>query len=409
MGQDATNALELLTFCNDADTPLTVTDLPTLQTTATGARTATRSAVPIDTVRFQLEYPEDIQMFGFSFNTTVGDLSLQGEVAYRPNMPLQVDTQDLTFHALGPMLARCHDPASGCEGTTTGVSTVDGVNYGDSDFEPYPGSPFFGAPYDDTFDLGIGAGVGSARAFPSFIGAYRGVAAGETPPNSYIRGWEEFDVWQLNLGGTYVQGATDNVIGADQVIWLFEVGAQLVPDLPDTDVLQVESPGTFYHASAGADGSGTGNYRQDCAHTPDCHYSYVDGDGTGFGRENTANGLPAGTYGDGLRFNPHQEDADGFADEFSAGYVIISLIRYESVAPGISLAPFVLFQHDVVGTSTDVAGQFVESRKDIAFAMEVRYKESMSLTPGYYWSTGGGKYNLQRDRDQAFLFLKYLF
>lgn len=382
-GRNATNGTELLTLCNDADTP-EPTDLPVTQTTAAGARAATRNAVPIDTVRYQVEYPENIQMYGFSFNTTVGDISLQGEVAYRPNMPLQVDLQDLTFHALGPMLARCHDRNGGCTGTTGGRSTVDNVTYGSSDFVPYPGTGI--TAYPDTFDLGVGAGVGSARSFPSFIGAYRGVAAGETPPRSYIRGWEKFDVYQFNLGATYIQGATDNVIGADQVIWLFEAGAQWVPDLPGTDILQIEAPGTFYHASAGADGSMTGDLRQDCAHTPDCHFG-----------------------ADGLRFNPHQEPAEGFADNFSAGYVIINLIRYESVFPGISFAPITIFQHDVYGTSTDVAAQFTESRKDIIFLLETRYKESLSLNVGYTWFTGGGVYNLQKDRDQALAFVKYQF
>jgi len=423
---NATDIFELATLCNDADTALTPTDLPINPLTlapasADSARTATRNAVPIDTVRFQLEYPEDIQMYGFSFNTTLGDFSLQGELAFRPDMPLQVDTQDLTFHALGPMLARCHDAGPGgtgtCGGSSGGSSSVDSVNYGSSDFQPYPGV----TAYPDTFDLLVGAGVGSARSFPSFIGAYRGVAPGETPPNSYIRGWEEFDVWQLNLGSTYVQGATDNVIGADQLIWLFEVGAQFVPDLPDTDVLQIEAPGTHYHASAGADGSMTGNMQQDCAHTVDCNYNGYN-PATGEFFSNGADAFPcsqavldattaAGSRGcgDGLRFNPHQEPADGYADAFSAGYVIISLIRYESVLPGVSLAPFTLFQHDVVGTSTDVAAQFTESRKDIAFALEIRYKESLSITPGYLWSTGGRQYNLQRDRDQASIYVKYLF
>ncbi|MGH8442865.1 MAG: DUF1302 domain-containing protein [Nevskiaceae bacterium] len=420
MGQDATDGGQLFSLCNDVDT-IQPSDLPSGQATAAGARTATRSVAPIDTVRFQLEYPEDIQMYGFSFNTTVGDISLQGEIAFRPDMPLQVDTQDLTFHALGPMLGRCHTPAAGCAGTVTGTSAVDGVSYDTpSDFTPYPGTGI--AAFTDTFDLLIGgAGVGSARAFPSFIGAYRGVAAGETPPESYIRGWEEFDVWQGNLGATYVQGATDNVIGADQLIWLFEVGAQYVPDLPDVSVLQIEAPGTYYHASAGADGTMTGNYAQDCAHTLDCNYNgYNPRTGEFFSDAGdphpcTAAVLAATTpansrgCGDGLRFNPHQEPSDGFADAFSWGYVIVSLIRYESVLPGVSIAPFTLFQHDVKGTSTDVAAQFTESRKDIAFALEIRYLESLSITPGYIWSTGGGRYNLQRDRDQLYAFVKYLF
>jgi Protein of unknown function (DUF1302) len=404
-GIDATSGPTLLAACPD---------MPVVhQPDEAAARGATDNAVPIDTVRFLLEYPEDIQLWGFSFNTTVGDISLQGELAYRPDMPLQVDTQDLTFHALGPMLARCHDPnpASGsgpCTGTAGGTSTVDGVTYGRSDFTPYPNTGI--TAYNDTFDLAVGAGVGSARSFPSFIGAYRGVAPGETPPNSYIRGWENFDVWQLNLGATYVQGATDNVIGADQLIWLFEVGAQYVPDLPDTDVLQIESPGTHYHASAGADGSGTGDYQQDCAHTVDCNYSYYDSSGNCVDPTPTdpdGDGMP--NCGDGLRFNPHQQNADLYADRFSAGYVIVSLIRYESVLPGVSIAPLTLFQHDVVGTSTDVAGQFTEGRMDIVVGLETRYKESFSFTPGYMWFTGGGSANLHRDRDQAFAYIKYLF
>lgn len=395
-GDETQNGIELLVNCPN---------LPVANgTTRDAAQEARSNAVPIDTVRYRVEYPENLKLFGMSFNTTVGDISLQGEIAYRPDSPLQVDLQDLTFHALGPMLARCHDPSVACTGTTGGTSQVDGLAYTSSDFTAYPGSPFENNEYPDTFDLAVGAGVGSARSFPSFIGAYRGVGAGETPPNSYIRGWELFDVYQFNIGATYVQGVTDNVIGADQLIWLFEVGAQWVPDLPGTDVLQIESPNTNYHASAGADGSATGNYQQDCAHTPDCHWSGYLSDGTPFGVAGDH-----GTYGDGLRFNPHQEPSEGYADKFSAGYVIVSLIRYESVFPGISFAPFTIFQHDVVGTSTDVAAQFTEGRKDITFLLETRYKSSLAFNVGYTWFTGGGSYNMLKDRDQALAFLKYQF
>jgi hypothetical protein len=325
------------------------------------------------------------------------------------------------------MLSRCHDPditattlqPDSCGSVGTGSTASVGQDptgqdaaYGSSNFQPYPGMTAF----PDTFNLAVGAGVGSARSFPSFIGAYRGVAPGETPPSSYIRGWEGFDVFQFNLGATYVQGATDNYIGADQLIWLFEVGAQWVPDLPGTDILQIEAPGTHYHASAGADGTMTGNYAQDCAHTPDCNYNGYNPD-TGVFFSNAGDVLPCTAAqlaadtgcGDGLRFNPHQEPAEGYADKFSTGLVIVSLIRYESVFPGVSFAPFTLFQWDIAGTSTDVAAQFTEGRKDIAFLFEIRYKESLSFVPGYMWFTGGGSYNLQRDRDQALAYVKYLF
>lgn len=39
----------------------------------------------IDTTQYQIVYPENINLYGLSFSTTVGDLSVAGELAYRPN------------------------------------------------------------------------------------------------------------------------------------------------------------------------------------------------------------------------------------------------------------------------------------------------------------------------------------
>jgi hypothetical protein len=47
-----------------------------------------------------VSYPEDIEVFGFSFNTTVGSWGLQGEATYRPSAPFQVDTDSLTIATL---------------------------------------------------------------------------------------------------------------------------------------------------------------------------------------------------------------------------------------------------------------------------------------------------------------------
>nr|WP_306346028.1 DUF1302 domain-containing protein [Pseudomonas composti] len=48
--------------------------------------------------RYFLSYPEDIRLYGLSFATTVGTASVEGELSYRPNMPLGVD--DLTYATL---------------------------------------------------------------------------------------------------------------------------------------------------------------------------------------------------------------------------------------------------------------------------------------------------------------------
>jgi len=435
---------------NSASFLLSCTDIPLLHAATAGAndpRGATDNAVPFDTLKLQFEYPEDIKMYGLSFNTTAGEFSLQGEVAYRPDAPMQVDVEDLAFAGFGPTLTNCHLPEAGCAGTGNGSSlvsgllpvlagdagvqlqqalntlltglegaglpldTVGGVGvyqdpsvcrvrapaldaqsvcvYGGSDFvtdaQDTPGS------YTDTYDLLIGHMVGSGRAFPSFVVPYRGGVIGTNPANSYIRGWEHFDSYQFNFGGTYVAGATDNPIGADQVLMLFETGATWVPGLPGYEELQLEAPGTYTHASAGADGSGAGysderSRRQACSTNAACSYGP-----------------------DGERFNPHQQDRGGYPDKLSWGYVLISLIRYESVLPGISVQPQIVWKHDVSGTAPGLASNFVEGRKTAALVVETRYKSALSMSLGYTWFTGGGQYNLSRDRDFAQAFLKYQF
>jgi hypothetical protein len=51
------------------------------------------------------DYPEDIDLIGGSFNTSIGTsgLALQGEVSYRPNQPLQVDNVELVYAGLSPV------------------------------------------------------------------------------------------------------------------------------------------------------------------------------------------------------------------------------------------------------------------------------------------------------------------
>src|SRR3546814_15997462 len=71
--------------------------------------------VGFDTAKLQVEYPQNIKLYGMSFNTTLGDWSLQGELAYRPDAPMQVDLEDLAFAAFGPTLTRSEERRVGKE------------------------------------------------------------------------------------------------------------------------------------------------------------------------------------------------------------------------------------------------------------------------------------------------------
>ena len=346
------------------------------------------SVVPFDSAKLQLEYPEDLKMFGVDFTTTFGEYSFQGELSYRPNVPLQVALIDVAFSAFGPVLGSCHNEDVGCFGSSAGLGfdeTGDFVLYEGNDFTDADGNN----PYADTINLVVGAVPGSARSFPSFLIPYRGGAdaIGNNAPNSYIQGWIPGKVVQYNLGATRVLGPNENWIGADQVILIYEVAATHVTNMPDFDELQIEGPLTAYtHASAGADGSGADGSRLACSTNPSCSIGP-----------------------DGLRFNPYQTPRSAYADAFSWGYRIVGRIGYESVLPGISIQPLFIWAHDINGNSPGPAGNFVEGRKALNLLLETRYGPSYAFTVAYNTFFGGGSNNLYRDRDNLGFFFKYQF
>ena len=130
------------------------------------------------------EYPEDINLWGVSFNSNVGTWALSGEVSYRPNMPLQVDDIELLFAALTPL------------------------------------NVLFPA---------------HALQFHSQLGEFE---AGDS-----IKGWEEHNSWQGQLTTLKLFGP-NNFLKANQIAFVAEVGMNYVSDLPDKDDLRFNGPGT---------------------------------------------------------------------------------------------------------------------------------------------------------------------
>lgn len=172
-------------------------------------------AFPVDTAQLVAEYPEDIELYGFSFNTTVGDWALSGEVAYRPNQPFQINSTDLVFAALQPA--------------------------------------FFGSPVAVP---GVGVLPGRREGIPDYVQTL--FRNDPVEPNSYIQGYESLK--SINAGFTLLNTLggghfVSNFLGSDQTIVLFEAGFNKVLDFPGLHELQFNGPADT-HFSAGADGSG---------------------------------------------------------------------------------------------------------------------------------------------------------
>lgn len=181
--------------------------------------------LPIETAKPFLDYPEGIDLFGLSVNSSFGGWSIYGEYAYRPNMPLPVHFTDVLFAALAPAF-----PAEDIE-----------------------------VPLD-LGALALFTLPAYSRALPSFLAPYRGIeqyAAGER-----VTGYERFKVGQLTLGGIRSFGP-GNLLGADQITVLLEAGLTHIVDLPALSELQIEGHGDRTHYGPGVDGTGDPNGQPD--------------------------------------------------------------------------------------------------------------------------------------------------
>ncbi|MBB1361728.1 MULTISPECIES: DUF1302 domain-containing protein [unclassified Shewanella] len=131
----------------------------------------------------QIVYPEDIQLYGFSFNTLVGDTSVAGEISHRVDEPLQIDDVELLFLAMPQQLAN-----AGLRPDLDGISQMDNVE-----------------------------------------------------PGSNAEGYILTDTTQAQVTFTHLFGPT---LGLDNLTMLAEVGGVWIHDMPGFDELRLNGPGT---------------------------------------------------------------------------------------------------------------------------------------------------------------------
>ena len=171
-----------------------------------------------------IEYPEDIQLFGISFNTEIGTTgwALQGEWSYRRDAPLQFAERKVFADALGPF---------------TGLSNCIGQK--------------------------VASGIPQNQAGPACIGESAQAGLYDADTVGYVRR----DVSQLQATATRVFGPT---MGADGLVLIGEAAVMHVHDMPQgkgVDVtaltpndMPVESPagGTLAEGKADADATSWG-------------------------------------------------------------------------------------------------------------------------------------------------------
>lgn len=330
--------------------------------------------LPIDSLRILLEYPKNVQLYGISFNTTVGKISLSGEYSYRPNAPLQVHLPDLVYAGLQPAFPVNNiQTTPGDVGATLG-EVLEGFGIGPNDV-PVP-------LLANLLELGTATLPSADHAIPSFLVAYRNL--GRVAPNQYIRGWETAGVGQFDITGIRIW--SQNPFGADQVILLAEAAFTHVVGLPKLSELQIEG-GTFLdsHHGAGADGSG-------------------------LTAANSCNDAITGQTSDyTCKLNPQQQTR-GFAEDFAWGVRSLIRMEYNDVVFGWSLKPTFLLSWDVEGTSPFPQQNFVQGRKEFVGGTEVNFTPDITGRVLYQTFFGGKRReNTRSDRDNISLSISYVF
>lgn len=148
------------------------------------ALTAVPAAGQPVALEYFTEYPEDIALWGLSFNSNVGTWSVAGEISYRPDVPLQIDDVEILFAGLTPL------------------------------------NPLLPAP---------------VLRFKSQLGEFQ--------PGAYVQGYAEHSMTQVQSTVTKLFGP-NNPIKANQVAFVAEAGLNYISDLPDKNFQRYNGDGT---------------------------------------------------------------------------------------------------------------------------------------------------------------------
>ena len=146
-----------------------------------------------------LEYPEDIKLFGLSFNTNVGNTAFAGEFAYRQDEPLQIDDVELLYAGMAEQLA-----VAGIRPEFAEISQIETVA---------PGSIAKGYVTSDTMQLQFTA----THLFGPSLGADSWALLGEIGGVT-INDMPSYDEMRLNVAGTGRSGTMVGVAGQDYTL-----------------------------------------------------------------------------------------------------------------------------------------------------------------------------------------------
>ncbi len=187
-----------------------------------------------------------------------------------------------------------------------------------------------------------------------------------TEPGEYVRGWDEFDVTQIQVTALHF---IEQFMGASRLTLIGEAAVILTDD--------IENSNQLYGRNA----------------------VFGLGDFDAGGGINCTNLVAAGALSGDCR-------DDGFVTDNAWGYKLRAVWDYTDAFAGVSLKPTIAWSHDVSGYSPEPGQQFHEGRKSLGFSVEASYQQKYTANLAYQ-TFSGGSHNVMEDKD--FLALSFGF
>jgi hypothetical protein len=290
-----------------------------------------------------LSYPENIDLYGFSFNTTLGSWGVQGEVAYRPDMPLQIDTDELTVGALG----------GSCSGRSY-VALADSLSFG---------------------MLGVTNGFGSQDHFNS-----KGILSCSDERQVY-EGWIYNEALTFDVGTTATYTRSNPIVdalSADLLVLLTEVNVVHVPGIEGD---YKDGLSTLPGSTLSSGQRGTTPLANACT------------SGTDIGL--------AALFSLDIRGNKQCRPTD----TSSSGLVMLQLQYNNVFGTAWGLTPTFVYQEDLDGIAPSPLAGFKEGNKRQSFSLGASF-QSTTINLSYTQFDGEEIYSRDDDKDFVSLSFK---
>jgi hypothetical protein len=367
------------------------------------------AVLPLNYAQYQFIYPEDIEVFGASFNTNLGPTTVQGEIAYRPDMPLATSSGDQVNQI----------------GDASGV-TLALTAFGHDTYALAPANVPFGVMVPNHINTLFGAGLLSQdfatllknakrSSLPTIASSRTDTVGTDYHSDAFIR----YDVISADIGTTTSFSASHPItqgLGADGAVLLTELAMVSISSLDNVANGFVARGGFnegsgehlclgIYNGLTGAELAAlNGSIATNLAAagvTSQIDHNFDGAEGA----SNVGASIVDAIFGNGS----YCESQMG-ADSKSFSYRVVGSATYNNVNnTAWSLSPSFVWAHDPSGYGPSSLGGFTEGKQSLSLGLTARKGEGLSTSLNYVNQMGDRLSNSRADMDYLSASVTYAF